>query len=104
MHRRGTSVKIYRLLLVILAVIYSGLNAKPENAIPITDTSTLFQLGTAKVEMNVFVEGLGMLGYGDAKQKMLSQSTPLYVRAYYIADINHTKSLYLVSCDLCFIT
>ncbi len=62
----------------------------------------MYKIGTSKTDITAFIKGVGMLGYGMHFNTMEEIETPLYARAYTIDD--GKKKLYLVVCELCFIT
>ena len=63
----------------------------------------MYHIGTAKEDITAFKHGTGMLGYGMYFNTMEDIETPLYARAFCIADKND-HPVWLVNCELCFVT
>lgn len=63
----------------------------------------MYQAGTSKLELDVYVEGQGMLGYGRAFNKMEGKLTPLYVRTVFFTDVEKNERFIFVNCELAFV-
>ncbi len=61
-------------------------------------------IGLGKGDITAFFKGIGMLGYGLPQHYMLSIETPLYARAFIFEQLNQSKKVCLVNCELGFIT
>lgn len=61
-------------------------------------------IGTGKGDITPFFKGVGMLGYGLPHHIMLDVETPLYARAYVFEQIDKSKKVCFVNCELGFIT
>lgn len=62
------------------------------------------QVGMGRATMQVFAEGVGMYGYGQVKNVVRSQATPLHARAMLVATSDARDRVLFVSCELAFIT
>lgn len=61
-------------------------------------------VGMGRATMEVFTDGVGMYGYGQVKNVVRSQATPLHARAMLVALHDATDRVLFVSCELAFIT
>jgi neutral ceramidase len=61
-------------------------------------------VGMGRATMQVFADGVGMYGYGQVKNVVRSQATPLHARAMLVALPDATDRVLFVSCELAFIT
>ncbi len=62
-----------------------------------------FKVGVGKKEMNVFIPGLGMMGYGQAHNVVKEAATPLFARAVVFEDANLQKFIF-INLELAFVT
>ncbi|MFN8282091.1 MAG: neutral/alkaline non-lysosomal ceramidase N-terminal domain-containing protein [Chitinophagales bacterium] len=64
----------------------------------------MFLIGTGKGDITAFFRGVGMLGYGLPQHYMTSIETPLYARTFIIEQLDNSKKVCIVNCELGFIT
>lgn len=65
---------------------------------------TPLDVGLGRATMEVFVDGVGMYGYGQVKNVVRSQATPLHARALLVATPDARERVLFLSCELAFIT
>lgn len=61
-------------------------------------------VGLGRATMEVFADGVGMYGYGQVKNVVRSQATPLHARAMLVATPDARERVLFMSCELAFIT
>jgi len=64
----------------------------------------MYSIGCGKADITAFVKGAGMLGYGMYFHTMEGVETPLYSRAFVIADSEKKTKVAIVNAELGFIT
>lgn len=64
----------------------------------------MLQAGVYKNDITAFKKGVGMLGYGMYFNTMEGIATPLYARAFVVADSTTDSKVCIVVCELGFIT
>lgn len=64
----------------------------------------MYLIGCGKADITAFVKGVGMLGYGMYFHTMEGVETPLYSRAFVIADDEKKTKVLMVNAELGFIT
>lgn len=64
----------------------------------------MFQAGISKTELDVYLPGTGMLGYGRYFNFIEGKLTPLFVRTIYFTEAAHHHKFIFVNCELSFTT
>lgn len=64
----------------------------------------MFLIGIGKGDITAFFKGVGLLGYGLPQHYMSAIETPLYARAFIIEQLDNSKKVCIVNCELGFIT
>ncbi|MDB5228744.1 MAG: hypothetical protein JWN78_2937 [Bacteroidota bacterium] len=61
-------------------------------------------IGTGKGDITAFFKGTGLLGYGLPTHYALDVETPLYARAFVFEQLDKSRKVCMVNCELGFIT